>query len=200
PEQAVIPARELMVLPAVVSVNEPSLTLPVNRVEASDRVGLDVFEQSASSGGSHWMWLSLICLVGWLITGLLWWHSKRSEVPLGLDASKHLPIATNLVHEREAIKRACIANDAVKARQGLINWSRAMWPDKKFSSLLQLVAHMESDEMSSLATDLDAAIYSGKTGNWDGHVFWEKCSPLLKSPSQLERVVPPLLPELYPQR
>lgn len=199
-EQAVIPARELMVMPALVSANEPAPSIPVSRIGASDGPGLEVFEQNASMGGTHWMWISLFCLAGWVFTGFLWWRSKNTHVLQTPADSKRKPVIANLVHEREAIKRACIANDAVKARQGLISWARAMWPEKNFSSLLQLVAHMASDEMSSLVTDLDSAIYSGKAGNWDGQVFWEKCSPLLKSPSQLERVDPPLLPELYPQR
>ena len=198
-EVAIIPSRQLEVLPAINLAGTPASPTASRGLQSEDINSLGDVSLSGSIVSGYWMWISLFLLVGWVSTGILWWRSHRPSAPYK-DSTTERSVSVNPVHEREAIKRACIANDPIKARQALIGWARIMWPENGVTSLLQMANSLDSEDMLLLVSNLDSAIYSDRTENWNGQAFWDKCSPLLKSPNEMERVIPPLLPELYPQR
>jgi hypothetical protein len=146
------------------------------------------------------MWISLVAIAGWIFTAMAWWRSSKT-VEHNDKAAKEggAKIGSNLAHHREAIKRACIANDPGKTRQALITWAQSMWPHRHFSSLVEVSQQPGMGRAKTHFDKLDAAIYSSSPGNWDGDAFWDNCAPLLKSPPIEEKGTRSLLPELYPQ-
>lgn len=201
-EVAVIPARNLNVQPAAVSAspNIPSITSSQQDLLPGNINELNTLSSQAPQQSALWMWVSIVALLGWLFTGLAWWRSPRSaSSKMQEPADKPLGQGLNLAADREAIKRACIANNPAQARQALINWGRQVWPNAGVSSLLGLSECVGSGS-KQLFRHLDSAIYSSSPGHWDGHAFWDNCSPLLKSPKIEQKSNQSLLPELYPQR
>lgn len=65
------------------------------------------------------------------------------------------------------VERACSSNDAIAARIGLLEWSRAHWGDPRIYSLRQLAARTSDDWVGALAR-LDAAVFAAHQRAWQG--------------------------------
>ena len=71
------------------------------------------------------------------------------------------------------LKRACMAGDPERAAAAVLEWGRCMWSDDAPLSLLALAARMGGEAGSALL-ELDAALYGGRSGRWDGSRLYKE--------------------------
>ncbi len=109
-----------------------------------------------------WPWLLVVLTFLCLI--LLTWFSRRRWLVMTefISALRHRRRC------RKTVERACINNDAIAARYGLIEWSRVHWDDPQISSLRQIAARASEDWADELAR-LDAAVFAAHNRAWQGH-------------------------------
>ncbi len=124
-----------------------------------------------------WPWLSAALGLGWLLTALTWWNSRRHRQ--SLPAAKHA--ATRA--DSKAIKQACLANDANKTHQALLDWARAIWPEAPPTNLAALAAHLaaSSHPLHAEFDSLQRSLYGAAPADWRGSELWQQLEPLLKT-------------------
>ncbi|MEW7976459.1 MAG: hypothetical protein AB2814_03115 [Candidatus Sedimenticola endophacoides] len=67
---------------------------------------------------------------------------------------------------------ACAKSDARAAEQALLLWARTVWGDAAPSSLLEIAARLEREEMAQLLRQLREAARDG-TAQWSGYLCRE---------------------------
>jgi hypothetical protein len=228
---AILPARVLQVLPAgagAETIPPPPTPRPASAAaDSAATVDADSLPLSALipesgqgpqassevAGGwmrgfpvpaGYWPWLVGIFGLLWLITLLLWLRERRLGAG-ALDAerkTRERSPAPSLSAARSLVHHACEANDPRSARDALLYWAAACWPESTPTRIEVLAARME-DPAADVLRALDRSLYAPAAEAWHGRAAWAVLSPALL---QAERDRPPLagepvpLPPLYPQR
>lgn len=154
-----------------------------------------------------WPWLSLLLGLGWLATlGWMLWRHRRRGAPTGvrLARAEAAVRARSIRSALNAARRAWVEGDAPGAREALLAWGRARWPEHPPIGLAGLAERLGGGEATSLLSALDRAIYApargGEANGWDGKDAWASIEPLLTGEGPLERKrAAASLPPLYPQ-
>lgn len=158
PEVAELTARRVKVQAAAATApagpqDEPA---PAGQAEAAPgAVG------SGAGAGAYWPLVSFALLILWLGTLGLWWRGRR--VKNGATPAKPPSPAS--------IKRACMKNDAAGARDALLFWAGAKWPDKTIKNLAALGARGDA-EFQSKINALNRHLYGQHSAEWDGPAFY----------------------------
>ena len=168
-EIARLPSRVIDVAPAA---NQPAGTntqpLPGNNqaVAPQSGGGAPVANQAAgSTSAGFWPWVSLALALGWLATLLLWLRSvlqRRSVTEKEVPASKPDPAA--------ALKRlriACRDNDPQAAKQALLQWGLARWPERGLHSL-DAIASATGGTAAEQIRLLSDRLYRPGAAEWQG--------------------------------
>jgi hypothetical protein len=218
PSEARLPAREVTVLPgaagspAAGNIAAPRVgsqpAAPTARPQAPPRatagsepsVGAD---RDDAVGMSYWPWVVAILALAWLATTALWLRARRAHPEPGVGAparpqkvaAKAQP-GSALAH----IEQACRGNDPAAARQALLEWAAARWPEdppRRIDSLIPLVG----GEVAPVLHELDRSLYAQATQPWDGAAAWQVLSVALTRLDRTEsaRHKDGALPPLYPQ-
>lgn len=123
---------------------------------------------SPQGESGRWFWLALGLGLGWLLTVLAWWLSRRRASAVAASARMaESPRESTLVRELE---RACRANDAVAARRALENWAALRWPNGAPGSLGERFRGGLGAEYARLNRDL----YGADAGSWRGEKLWKQ--------------------------
>lgn len=110
---------------------------------------------------AYWPWVSLALAAGWLITLVVFSRkSERSQKIKHKQAPALQPLAKS-VHKR------CSNNDIHQARNALIEWAKARWPDKTITSLVD-IAELSSPKLGEQLQALNTALYSPDHKQWNG--------------------------------
>lgn len=120
-----------------------------------------------------WLWAVLALLA--LAAALL---ARRWLAGPGRQAGQVRPKAPETPHLRTPgvsdllpqLQRACEANDARQAAQGLLDLGRARWPDDPPASLGQLAARLGRGEEQ--IKRLDRVLYAADPSTWNGAELW----------------------------
>jgi hypothetical protein len=116
-----------------------------------------------------WPWISAALAVGWLLTLLLWWRRGRHRAP-GVAATQVQEAALHANRARRAFHAACQAGDAAAARQHLLEWAAAHWPDDPPRGLQALAQRLPDAAQRTAVAALDRTLYASG-GDWDGAVL-----------------------------
>lgn len=222
PRVAVIPERTLEVEPAAAGMAvapEPS-PAPMQSLlpdTPTNQVGPKGIESGGGDGPAKggpwwgdlrglWPWLSSVLALGWLLTlGWALWQRRRVSAP-ALGAARGAVVHPETARSAlSSLRRACGRGDPRAAREALLAWGRARWPDDPPHGLGALAERLGGDDTVRALGDLDRAIYAPGAdpggSPWDGPSAWAGIEPRLKEerPESSQRDSAPL-PPLYPQR
>ena len=167
-EHARLPERRVTVLaatdaqetgpaPTTLGPDAEPLAVPVETIDApiiqSDRI---------------WKWSAIILALGWIMTVVAWWRSRRRASKGRQPASTKPTIGPAL----KALDQACKKGDAQAAKHALLEWSAARRPDNPATSLREL-ADRTVEPLKSEIDKLNAHLYSQDQAAWqDGRCLW----------------------------
>ncbi len=156
-EQAVLPSRTLVVSGA------PAAAGAAPAAVDRDTGGVDVGGDAA-----RWRWLSGGLALAWLVTAWRWRVDRRRDAAGGPPARRAGRPGPGPA--LSALGRACAGNDARAARDALLTWSDAMWPESPPANLTQLTRRC--DTLAPALDELQRALYAPGAGTWDGSRLW----------------------------
>ena len=158
PEVAELTARRVKVQAAAPAPAGPQdEPAPAGQAEAAPGAA-----GSGAGAGAYWPLVSFALFILWLGTLGLWWRGRR--VKNGATPAKPPSPAS--------IKRACMKNDAAGARDALLFWAGAKWPDKAIKNLAALGARGDA-EFQSKINALNRHLYGQHSAEWDGPAFYQ---------------------------
>ena len=105
----------------------------------------------------------LIILALLLISGILYWFWQRKTSTL-------LPTRNEL---EQSLKKACLKNDAHKARDYFIQWAQTRWPHAHPLNLSDVGKLTADKVLMTQVSRLSKAIYEPKQVTWSGQEFWQ---------------------------
>ncbi len=203
-----IPAQSVNVLPGAAETingsNQGSTPTPATQpVPASvdtESPGFDIFSQDEARGTDWslplWPTLAGLFALAWLLSTFLWWRAKRNAAP---PSSQLIGLTTQGDPKRELrrFEKACRSNDAQAARQALIDWANAQWPDESPRRLGDLSRHLPPQANDQLQ-ELDRVLYAPGRSAWDGSKAWNELRPLMQPRAKKVPSHSTPLPPLYP--
>lgn len=150
----------------------------------------------------HWPWLAAGFALLWLLTGGLWLAARRSAPAAALsggDSPKQVEPRPDSRAALQAAAAAFRANNARAARQALLDWGAASWPEQPPRQLQQLKQRL-APAAGVILDQLDRHLYAPDGKSWNGERDWELLEPLLKGPAagsagQAANPLPPLYPD-----
>ena len=203
-----IPGRAIEVLPGAVGntggsdnarmpTAAPELGRGANEMELP---GFDTLppDRARDISWSLPLWPSLAGLFAfaWLFSTVLWWRAKRGVVPSPKPPTD-APKQSDPKRALRRLERACRHNDAPAARQALIDWANAHWPDESPRRLGDISVHLSPDAANELQ-ELDRALYAPGTSAWEGDKAWQTLAPAVRALAKKEQTRSTPLPPLYP--
>ena len=160
PEVAELTARRVKVQAAAPAPARPQDDpAPAGRAEAAPGA-----VESGAGAGAYWPLISAALLILWLGTLGLWWRGRRAAT--GAIAAKP-PEPPGPA----SIKQACMKNDAPGARDALLYWAGAKWPDKAIKNLAALGARGDAEFQGKISA-LNRHLYGNDGAKWDGPAFY----------------------------
>lgn len=156
--EAVLPGREISV--AAAAAHSAPSPLP-SRTGANSA---PVASTPATPAGELWLWrgIALFSALGWLATGLWLLYRRRGARAATAPAS-----ASELPGEPEAYKTlqaACAANRPGAARQALLDWGRALFPEAPGLTLEAFVERAGDPRLATQVEWLNRSLYAGSSG------------------------------------
>lgn len=128
-----------------------------------------------------WIILSGTLALGWGLTGLSWWLSRRS----GKQQASSSTLPKQAVRQAlKDIKRACEQNDPSAAKNALLRWSEIQWPQTPPGSLGVTAERCEL-ELKGEIDRLNQMLYGQEPATWQGAGLWraiQRHSPVPTTP------------------
>ena len=201
-EVITIPSKEIDVAMAEVSISPqmPINTPAKNNVTPNEPIMTKEVVKTVVDAGI-WPFVAIAALLIWLITligWLLYWRKTRSE-PLNVASQFDNRDETSIKSAIKQLKAACDNNDAAAAKQALVSWVQAAWPESKSSSLNDLSNKLEDPSINQSFGELNKVLYASERVSWDGQRFWDSINTRLKTPRSNDQNAVKSLPGLYPQ-
>lgn len=160
PEVAELTARRVKVQAAAPAPARPQDDpAPAGQAEAAPGAA-----ESGLATGAHWPLISAALFILWLGTLGLWWRGRRA-------ASGTMAAKPPKPPGPASIKRACMKNDAAGARDALLFWAGAKWPDKAIKNLAALGARGDAEFQGKISA-LNRHLYGQRGAQWDGPAFY----------------------------
>jgi hypothetical protein len=182
----------------------PGLTAGSDREAPGDSGLLGALGRVFPPDAGLWPWLGAGFGLLWLITLSLWLRERRrrGRERAAARARREREPAASLSSARSLVRRACEADDPRAARDALLDWARACWPEDPPMRLQHLASRLTGPAVEALGA-LDRHLYSPDAGDWDGGAAWELLRPALaqaESDGARRGHGEDPLPPLYPSR
>lgn len=189
--EATLPARSIRVRATGHDSEQPTPAFLTPSPSAADT------STNVDAGRHTWFWPVatgiMSCL--WLITLVAWWRQRPTQLNSSLT---HRPASSHSSRDLLLdVRKACLANDALKARQAIQSWASIMWPGQKLHTLEDVAEQCGDDAIASALRDLDATLYGTAQGRWTGTSLSAALKNLQMSPAAHEPNG--TLTELYPR-
>ncbi len=193
-------ARDIVVLPGAAPAKEEAQP---TRDVADYLSGVDLaawwqtLRDTLKAGMAIWPWLALLLVLVVLTTMLIRWLARRSRSkPLPPKAA---PTAQPAGEAWRRFESACKQQDPHAAREALIDWAAATWPNDPPERLDRLAQRLPPQAADYLA-GIDRALYAPTGEVWDGPAVLEALRSLLQQAArdQTGKQDTQALPPLYP--
>ncbi len=113
-----------------------------------------------------WMWLSIGLALGWLITIVFFIKKSCSkDLPIPTDNTKDIRLKETV----KALKKACIENNAVAAKNALLDWGKSNYNSGNLSEIAQQSEARFRDEIRLL----NQYLYSNQSEKWQGKKLFQ---------------------------
>ncbi|MHA7816823.1 MAG: BatD family protein [Pseudohaliea sp.] len=149
---AVLPARTIRVTPAAGAAEAAGST------PAAVTPGT-----TALAPAGPWPWIASACAAGWLLTGLLWWRSRRR--PAG-QATRAGPRAGE-PRAWKQLRAALASGEPAASRRQLADWLRTLPGARPQATLAAQARAVGGEQLAAAVAALDAALYGPTGGSWD---------------------------------
>ena len=185
PRQAIIPARTLRVAAGVQGGSAAVTAVP------------DSAQPVLAPWQRPWLWQgsSALLLFLLLITFIAWRRARAmalARVVTGATGPGAPPGPPASLH------RACSADDARAAREALLHWASANWPEQPPRSLPGLAHRLADGPLGAELAALDRALYASESVSWRGGPLWQRARTGLVKPAAAESRREDGLAQLYP--
>ncbi|MDX1695357.1 MAG: BatD family protein [Ketobacteraceae bacterium] len=145
-----------------------------------------------------WQWIAVVSTVLWLITLVaLVLVTRRRKAAGKPDGEEPQAPRIDIKDAKNALKKACQEDDPKAAKQALIDWGNAMFPQSGCHSLGDVARQVSSEKCRSAIKELEILLYrKAADGDWDGTYLWEAAEEVEQE--QSEKAGNPALAPLYP--
>ena len=179
--------------------------LPPRVLNAGMPAAVDLFDPGEPAAEPPVLpgWLVSLLALGWFLTVLAWWISRRIgkhrrarrtlETDLVRNARSRAPVAASLA----ALASACRANDAHGAEEALLAWARGRWPGAPPRNLGELGRRL-GEPAETECRRLSTALYGLAGGDWDARVLLQAARRPVPGPPPQSRGRS-RLPALWPE-
>lgn len=176
PEIATLPARTFEAIenapvqpaprPAVPVPEKDALTVAVADGEGAVEAAAD------AAAAAWWPWLSLSFGIAWVLTLALWLYDRsvRRRAPSADDRDERADPRRAL----KDLRSACQSNQAELARDALLEWGTALWPEVPPRSLGQLAGRCVEPLCGHIRA-LEQVLYANK-GTWDSNALLDEAA------------------------
>jgi hypothetical protein len=158
-EIAKIPETTLSTVAAVPEVTNPIVT-PVVPQKTETSLAIESPKQI-----SVWLWVSLFLAVGWLSTVIVFLTKRKNIEPV-------IEINTSDITLKDGIKNlknACKTNDAVGAKNALLEWGRQKFNVANLGAIATYCDARLRDEI----LDLNQVLYGKEVAQWQGKKLFQ---------------------------
>lgn len=171
PQTARIPARKIRVIaPAGLAPDRPAApsTQPdpqPDEVVAAPPSPVDWVTRYLGIKVELWsVWLSLFLGLGWLLTLLAWWRASRKRLHAAPSRTTAAPAAPDLSQALKQVRASYRNRDPVAAREAILCWGRARWPDNP-PPHLTAIAQRCGDSVRDAIDHLNRDCYTPEGGD-----------------------------------
>lgn len=149
----------------------PAHTLEVAAISVppADEASRETAPSGAAASGRAAWWLSLVLGLAWLATLVLWWRDRRRPGAAG-ESRRERPVSRR--RAEAGLQDACRAGDPRAARDALLAWGRACWPERPPPSLGAL-GQLSDDPVAAEIVALQEALYARHAASWRGDRLYE---------------------------
>jgi len=206
PGVAMLPARTIQILSAAGEVAKvkpqaaapkPVVKKPVESLNQTKEPATPKVEPvvMAGSGSGIWQWLALALGLLWLGTLLLLWQKNYRKNKIATIEPTPVSVPLSAVESRRKFEQACRADNPTQARNYLLKWADAHWPDNPPRGLTQLSQRLKDDRAKKSIHALDSFLFNSRGKQWNGK---ELLNALKKLPVKAVKSSNPSgLPGLY---
>ena len=174
-ETAYLAQRSFTVLPAPLNGNIPitSTKQPVDTSIKASASALPLAEKAQlNNTSSVWFWLSMLLLILWLATIVLWlrYNSKTKQ-----KKDKPSNLSNNIAASLSSIKVACKNNNAQETKNALLNWAKHIFKEPQPNNLNDIAKQVDGPLKQSI-TSLNTHLYSPQSSQWNCGELYEQCT------------------------
>jgi hypothetical protein len=175
-EQAVVPERTILVLPAPGLDTTPTdvtgLIRPIPSVsDASEQDDSNVLINEdpllqVDEASNIWKLTTLMLVMIWLITIAVWRkYSKKKNIP---QQNQPITSSENISSTIQQVKEACESNDPTRVKDSLLVWSKLVWKDDPPLGIGD-IANRTDPALRDELIKLNRILYSHESEQWTGN-------------------------------
>jgi hypothetical protein len=143
-----------------------------------------------------WQGVSVLLVFLWLATFIAWRRARAKPQAAGGKRDRGLEAPQR---SAASLGRACLRDDAHAAREALLQWAAASWPEDAPCSLQELAKRLANAELGAELASLDQALYGSGQEPWRGEPLWQRARKGLLRPAPARPQKQDDLPVLYPR-
>jgi len=205
-ETATLPARMIQISEptGVITPTQPSaVTMPGTGVDLNTE---STFRETPLTWKNalrapEIIWILLLLLAGWLITGILLFREFRKNRAMNAEDSKEDNQKQMLSKVQKKIKVSCRQNDPAMCRKLLLKWAALIWPNRNVNGLAELAQQFPLSELKDEINRLDSILYSDNNDhrlNWSGRILEQAFTKNMLENKKSQETVRSNLPFLHP--
>ena len=151
------------VAPAPVAIAEPDDTPLSSTVSTPQSANIDLEDRRYATAHV----VAALGLIGWFLTGYLWWRSARRGTRDNRTNEHNLAHTESLSRARRDVLGACKARNPAAAKAAVIRWANIGFDGGRFTTLGEIASHT-SDPLRKELEHLSQLLYGNGDSSWDG--------------------------------
>lgn len=194
PKKVTVPAYTVNV---AANANNATGNMPTQLSLPNDAVQDPLIAHSRNWYQRPFVLLSIVLTLIWTVTVFLWWRSSKPPVMAKTQGTHHHGESTKTMHQLRAnLKKACLQNNAMDAKDALLSIGKIVWPYETLLSAGDLTEKFQQEKIRSLLQELESVLYKEATV-WRGAELWELLAEEFRIKAKNSTDPHDVLPQLY---